>query len=65
MEIKVNNEFISVNAGYTIGMLLKDMGYPRAVAVFINTRQLLLKEYDNYELNEKDTVRIIRPLAGG
>lgn len=65
MEIQVNNKLISIPSDYTLGMLLKHMDFSMSIAVFINSKQLLIREYDDYILNEKDVVSIIRPLGGG
>lgn len=65
MEIQVNNTVQSIPDDYTVGMLLSHMEYPKSSAVFINGRQILFREYGNYELKEKDNVRIIRMLGGG
>ena len=65
MEIQLNNKTQSIPDDYTVSMLLFQTNYPKASAVFINGRQILFREYDNYKLNEKDTVRVIRMLGGG
>lgn len=65
MEIQVNNKSQSIPDECTVSQLLCTMNYPKSSAVFVNERQILLREYDNYRLNEKDTVRIIRMLGGG
>lgn len=45
--------------------LLKDLGYGRNVAVFIDKKQLLLSEYEDRQIVENNNIRIIRPLGGG
>lgn len=65
MEIQVNNKAQSIPDDFTVSMLLYHMNYPKSSAVFINGRQILFREYDNYRLNEKDIVRAIRMLGGG
>ncbi len=65
MEIQLNNKTQSIPDDYTVSMLLFQTNYPKASAVFINGRQILFREYDNYKLNEKDIVRVIRMLGGG
>ena len=65
MEIELNNNTQSIPDDCTVSMLLYHMNYPKSSAVFINGRQILFREYDNYKLNEKDTVRVIRMLGGG
>lgn len=34
-------------------------------SVWVNGRQLLIREYDHYELQENDDVKIVRILGGG
>ncbi|AKL97230.1 thiamine biosynthesis protein ThiS [Clostridium aceticum] len=65
MEIQVNKEVLCIPPDYTIDMLLKHINYTHYVAVFVNGKQLLMKEYTHYKLQEKDQVKIIRPLGGG
>ncbi len=65
MDIQVNGKPQSIPEDYTVSMLLHHMNYPKSVAVFINGRQVLLGEYDDFGLNERDVVKIIRILGGG
>lgn len=65
MKVIVNNRAFILSKGSTVTDLLEHMNSPKSVAVFINNRQLLLAEYDKYVLEEKDNVRVIRPLGGG
>jgi len=65
MEIQVNNKSLSIPDDYTVNELLNHMRYPKSSAVFVNGKQMLFKEYDSFELREKDVVKIIRILGGG
>lgn len=65
MEIKVNNRSVLVPDDYTVSKLLDHMKYHASSAVFINGRQILFREYEDYRLKAKDTVRIVRILGGG
>lgn len=65
MEVVVNNKTISIPHNYTLKELLEYLNYTRSVAVFINGKQILMAEYDNYALNQNDNIRIIKPLGGG
>jgi thiamine biosynthesis protein ThiS len=65
MEIEVNSKAMSIPDDYTVSQLLNHMKYPKSSAVFVNGRQMLFREYDNCELNEKDIIKIIRILGGG
>lgn len=65
MKIKVNKEAMVVPENFTLSMLLKQRKLGSSVAVFINGKQLLMKEYDTYVLQENDDIKIIRPIGGG
>lgn len=65
VEITVNSKAITIPHDFKIISLLKYLNYNKSVAVFVNGKQLLISQYDDYPLKEKDTVRIIKPLGGG
>ena len=65
MKITVNNKTVEVPENFTLSMLLEQKNIGSSVAVFINGKQLLMKEYDIYKLKENDSIKIIRPLGGG
>lgn len=65
MLVIVNNREREVSQKETVSELLKELKLSRNVAVFINGKQLLMAEYDIYSINEKDNIKIIRPLGGG
>jgi sulfur carrier protein len=65
LEVNVNNEILSIPNDYTISMLLQHIQFSKSVAIFINGRQLLMREYEHYPLNEGDKIKIIRLLGGG
>lgn len=65
MDIIVNKKTIEVPKDCTIDALLQHIKSSKSVAVFVNERQLLMAEYDQYRLNENDMVKIIKPLGGG
>lgn len=65
VEITVNNKVIKVPQEFKIGDLLKYLNYNRSVAIFINGKQLLMAEYQNYKIYDNDNIRIMKPLAGG
>ncbi len=65
MNIQVNKRIMSIPSNFTVSMLLKHIESPKSVAIFVNDRQLLMAEYEEYKLNENDNVRIIKPLGGG
>ncbi|WFA09996.1 sulfur carrier protein ThiS [Tissierella sp. Yu-01] len=65
MEITVNNKAITIPHDFKILNLLEHLSYNKSVAVFVNGKQLLMSQYDDYLLKDKDTVKIIKPLGGG
>lgn len=65
MQIIVNKKNINISKNFTLSMLLEKMNLGNWVAVFVNEKQLLIKEYDTYVLKENDNIRIIKPLGGG
>ena len=65
MEILLNNKAASIPPDCTVSNLLQYIQSPKSVAVFVNGKQLLMAEYDTYLLNEKDVVKVIKPLGGG
>lgn len=65
MEIEVNQKEIIVPEDFAIKDLLKHLNYTRSVAIWVNGKQLLMAEYNDYKINNKDTIRIIKPLGGG
>lgn len=65
MIIFVNNEQKTLPEACTISQLLERMGYRGTVAVWVNEQQLLQRDYPLYGLQERDQVKIVRPLGGG
>ena len=65
MEIHVNKKTLSIPSDFTVGMLLTHINSSRSVAIFVNGKQLLMAEYDHFQLNQNDHIKIIKPLGGG
>lgn len=65
MEVIVNNKAINVPHNYTVLNLIKHLNYVESVAVFINSKQILMSQYDKQLIYQNDIVRIIKPLGGG
>ena len=65
MEVIVNKKTMTIAKDSKLIDLLKDLGYGRNVAVFIDKKQLLLSEYEDRQIVENNNIRIIRPLGGG
>lgn len=65
MNLIVNKKAITIPHNSTVIDVLEYLNYSKAVAVFINGKQLLFSQYNNYPLQENDNVRVIKPLGGG
>ncbi len=65
MKVLVNSENTYVDPKITVLELLEYLGSPKSVAVFVNGKQILMREYGVYKLKGEDVVRIIKPLGGG
>ncbi len=65
MEVTINNKKIEVPEDITISELLKYLNLRKKSAVWINEKQLLLKEYDTYKLSENENVKILNIIGGG
>lgn len=63
--VSVNNGQEELEKGAMVGHLLKSKGLNSRVAVWVNGKQLLLKEYENTQLSEGDHVKILRIVGGG
>lgn len=65
MLIKVNQKELEVPDDFVIKDLLKHLKYTNSVAIWINGKQLLLAQYNDFKINDKDNIKIIKPLGGG
>lgn len=65
MEVIVNNKAMNIPHDFAVTNLLEYLNYTKSVAVFINGKQILMSKYENYQLNQSDSIRIIKPLGGG
>lgn len=65
MEVIVNNKAIIIPQNYNLKDLLEYLNYTKSVAVFINGKQILMAQYEDYALNQNESIRIIKPLGGG
>ncbi len=63
--IQVNKKEMSVESDCTAEKLLEILGYSPRSSVWINGRQLLLKEYSKTVLKDQDQVKVLRILGGG
>lgn len=65
MEVLVNSKNIYVPPKITVLELLEYLESAKSVAVFVNGKQILMREYSVYKLMDKDEIKIIKPLGGG
>ncbi|RQD68889.1 MAG: sulfur carrier protein ThiS [Tindallia sp. MSAO_Bac2] len=63
--IRVNNKEMTVETDCTVDKLLEKLDYSPRSSVWINGRQLLLKEYTETILQDRDQVKLLRILGGG
>jgi len=63
--IQVNQKEMKVAHDSTAEKLLEMLGYSPRSSVWINGRQLLLKEYSEMVLKDQDQVKVLRILGGG
>lgn len=65
IKISVNNKETVLPEGTTVVKLLELRGAKSRSSVWVNGTQLLLAEYDSRVLQNGDTVKILRVVAGG
>lgn len=63
--LTINNKQESLADGTTVSQLLSEKGIKARSSVWINGRQLLQSEYDQWILQEGDQVKLLRIVAGG
>ncbi|MDP3387616.1 MAG: sulfur carrier protein ThiS [Eubacteriales bacterium] len=65
IRISINNKIVEIKYNSSISDLLKLAGYPQNVAVFVNNKQLMMKDYLTYSIKDTDHITVFRPLGGG
>ncbi len=66
MEINVNGKQQQVNAGTSLGELLKELKLDsKRVVVERNLVAVLRDDYENIKLNDGDTLEIVQFVGGG
>lgn len=65
MLILVNGEPIKTTENAVVMKVLEQQQTGRNVAVWVNGKRLLQKEYLTFALREGDQLRILKPLGGG
>ena len=66
MHINVNGKTIDFTPGLSIDALLKSLGYQdHFVAVAVNSEVILRRNYLSHQIQAKDEIEILAPMAGG
>ncbi|MEN1761894.1 sulfur carrier protein ThiS [Anoxynatronum sibiricum] len=65
MRIVVNGESVETMDNAVVMQVLEQQQAGRNVAVWVNERRLLQKEYPTFLLHEGDRLRVLKPLGGG
>jgi len=66
MIINVNNKKEEIPENSTVMDLLESKNLKnRKVSVWVNGNQLLIKEYENYNLKNNDKIKILKIVGGG
>ena len=65
MIVQMNQKPVHLPENATVRMLLEKEGYGKNVAVWVNGKRLLQREYPVYSLQQSDDIRVLRPLGGG
>ena len=66
MIINVNNKKEEIPENSTVMDLLESKNLKnRKVSVWVNGKQLLIKEYENYNLKNNDKIKILKIVGGG
>lgn len=65
MKITFNNQIEDIGQDSSIASLLQEKNLSRRVSVWVNGKQLLLKEYEIFILRDGDQVKVVRIVAGG
>lgn len=66
MNITINGESRSLESDASLGQLLEMLGLVgKRIAVEVNREIVPRSEYDNFRLNDNDTVEIVNAIGGG
>ena len=66
MNIIVNGESQSLEAGTSLGHLLDRLGLNgKRIAVEVNRDIVPRSDYDNFKLSDNDTIEIVNAIGGG
>lgn len=65
MKVIINNKEKDVPESITVAELLKHLEMRSKTSVWVNGYQLLLKEYEQFKINENDAIKILKIIGGG
>lgn len=65
MNVKINNKAENIPEEINIPELLKSRHMRTNSAVWVNGRQLLLREYSTYLIKENDEIKLLPIIGGG
>lgn len=65
MKVYVNNQQLTIPEGCTVEKLLESIGIISRAAVWINGKQILLRNYSSEQIKDKDKIKVIRVVGGG
>jgi len=65
MNVNMNGKNQHIEEGSRVIDLLVSVGLSKRVAVWVNDKRLMQKDYATRQLQEGDRVKVIRPLGGG
>ncbi len=65
MKVTINNKEKIIPEGLTVAELLKHLEMKSKTSVWVNGYQLLLKEYEQFKINENDIIKILKIIGGG
>jgi len=66
MIVNVNNKKEEIPENSTVMDLLESKNLKnRKVSVWVNGKQLLIKEYEDYKLKNNDKIKILKIVGGG
>lgn len=65
MKVIINNKVENIPDQLTISELLHHKNLKAKTSVWVNDKQLLLREYDDFVIHENDVLKIITIIGGG
>ncbi len=65
MKVVINGKEQEIPENITVAELLKYLNFRKKSAVWINEKQLLLRDYDIYKISENENIKILKIIGGG